>query len=391
MSTTMTRSILTIALLVFGALAYAQPKAKIEKALDRFRANEMEEAIADMHKLLEDEPSEEGWEVLVNMYHYRWKDALDPSARLAKQLMENITMKNHVMEVRDAAKCYRDLVNGCLEASLYSRSTIANYTLRAAIVDHHPDTTRTAAAKESMEKAEDAFAEKNYAAAMGHYRDMLRESPKDYQATLYIGDCHYYLEALDSAAYYFGKAVAMEPELMEPRKYLVDALGHGGRTEEALEQAFYTFRIYPDESMFLKTRDLFKRQKRGFDRHWVLRPGPVNLMGVENQTALKGVWKEYRAAKAELAPYCDENGVVVKEGAPAGAKYLEVYSWQRMLEKGGKLPEEMQFAKRMLDAGDLDLYVFLCVFHHGFYDQYKSFIAANGARVAPFISTRLAE
>lgn len=385
------RSLLVTTLLLHGALMLGQPKAKITKALDRFREGEMEEAIADMRKLIKDDPSEEGWDVLVNMYHYRWKDALDPSARLANQLIEQMTRTNSIKAyVRDAKECYGDLVNACLEASLYSRSTIANYTLRAALVDHHPDTARTEEAKESMRKAEAAFGEKDYTGAMTHYRDMLRASPKDYQATLYLGDCHYFLDALDSAAHYFGKAVAMEPGLMEPRKYLVDALGHGGRTEEALEQALFTFRIYPDESMFLKTRDLYKRKKRGFDRHWVLRPGPVNLIGVD-QPSLKGAWKTYREAKKELAPFCDENGIVVRDGGPAGARYLEVYSWQRMLESAKELPKDMGFAKRMMDSGDLDLYVFLCLFHHGFYGQYKSFVAENGPRIAPFFDQRLAE
>ena len=219
---------------------------------------------------------------------------------------------------------------------------------------------------------------------------MLRLNPGDYQATIYLGDCHYFLNAYDSAAFYFDRGVDMQPDLLEPRKYLVDALGRSYDNEGAMHEAIQTFKIYPDESMFLKLADLYERAGRDLERHWMPRTGPVNAIG-KDQSKLDGPWKAYRAAKDELAPFCDANGIVVKLGAPDGAKYLEVFSWQRMLQQSTDLPKEFDHARRANERGDLDLYVFLCLFHYGFYEQYKAFAATDGDRFDAFLKERLVD
>jgi tetratricopeptide (TPR) repeat protein len=385
------RTIFFLFLCLLTAGALAQPKAKMNKAVEKFREGEMEEAISDMRKLLKKEASEEGWSILVDMYYQRWRDAVDPSARMGKWMgLATFGQGPKTFIARDKVECHRDLLDASIEATLFARSTTASFTLRSAVVDHAVDTARTEEAREAFELAESAFTDKEYTKAMEYYREVLRIMPADYQATIYLGDCHFFLEAYDSAAFYFSRGVAMQPTLLEPRKYLVDALGHAGDNEGALRETMHTFRIYPDESIFLKLGDLHERMGRRFDRHWIPRPGPVNLMGVD-QSALDGPWKEYRAAKEELAPYCDENGIVVKPGAPDGARFLEVFSWQRMLQRAKGLPKEFDFATHLNERGELDLYVFLCVFHHGFYEQYKAFVSTDADRFDAFLKERLAE
>lgn len=384
------RPFLALTLSCMTLAAVAQPRGKMKKAIDKFYDGEMEEAIGDMRQLLEKDPSDEGWSYLVDMYYYRWRDAIDPSRRVANEVMQNFTQSVHTVQVRDKDQCRLDLLYACAEATLYTRSTTASFTLRGAVVDHPVDTARTAAAKEAFENAESAFTDKDYAKAIESYREVLRQMPDDYQSTIYLGDCHFFLEAYDSAAFYFSRGVAMQPTLLEPRKYLSDALAYAGDNEGAMREAIATFWIYPDESMYLKLHDLHKRLGRTFDRRWMPRTGPVNLMNVE-QPPLEGPWKEYRAAKDELAPYCDENGIVVKPGAPEGARFLEVFSWQRMLERSKDLPKEFAFAKHLSDQGELDLYVFLSVFHHGFYEQFKAFAASDGGRFDAFLKDRLTE
>lgn len=384
------KAILLLLAGVTAVAALAQPEAKINKAVEKFQDGKMEEAIADMRKLLKKDASEEGWEVLVDMYYYRWRDAVDPSARMAKWMLLSTTGQGpRTFYTRDQAECYKDMLDACYEGSLYSRSETASFTLRGAVVDHVVDTARSEEARKAFSDAESAFTDKDYSKAMGHYREVLRLNPGDYKATIYLGDCHYFLDAYDSAAFYFARGVEMQPTLLEPRKYLVDALGRGHDNEGAMRETIETFRIYPDESMFLKLADLYERGGHRMQRHWLPREGPVNIVGRE-QSQLEGPWKAYRSAKEELAPFCDANGIVVKPGAPDGAKYLEVYSWQRMLQ-GTDLPAEFDRARLANERGELDLYVFLCLFHHGFYEQYKAFAASDGARFDAFLKERLVD
>lgn len=386
-----TMSMLLATLLVLTSTSVAgQYQKKLKLAVERFDDGEMERAIADTRKLLAKYDEPEIWNTVIGMYYHRYRDAVDPSSRLTRQFMKDLTKKGgvHVMYVRDAKQCLQDLLNACWEASYATTCIDANRYLRNYLVDTEPDTTSSPAAKAAMDSAETAFAEGKYQTAIAHYRQVLGHAHGHYKSTLYIGDCHFYLRDLDSAEFYFRKAMDMQPGLMEPRKYLVDALGIAKKYDEALTEAIPTFFIYPDEGMFLKIRDVCERSGKTFDRHWIRRPVTANRVGFAQDDGT-GLWKHYREARKELEPYCDSSGVVVSTGAPGGARYLEVWAWERMLQNSTEHSEDLAFARKCMHAGYLDCYVFLCLFHHDLYGQFKAFVPQNKERIASFINDLL--
>lgn len=341
----------------------AQSDKKLAKAIERFNNGDADGAIAEVHKLAGPDASSEVWSSLVEMCLYRYQGT-------------------------GSAKDRQALVDVCREAGYTTTNERASMTLRALLVDKdkEPDTVKNEAVGKAMGRAEKAFAKKDYQGAIAGYRDALRIDPHHYKATLYIGDCYYGMKQMDSAIVYFNAAKAMQPELMEPRKYLVDALGGAHQNEAAMQEAMGTFLVYPDESMFLKTADLCDREGKTLERHWLKRGVEANMAGIK-QKGGSGPWKVYRDAKAEIEPYCNADGVVDKPGAPGDAKYMEVYCWQRMLQ--GNVPEELAFAKKMADAGQLDCYVMLCLFHQDFYGQYRAWADANADRVPGFFKQQL--
>jgi hypothetical protein len=196
---------------------------------------------------------------------------------------------------------------------------------------------------------------------------------------------------MDSAAHYFSKGASMCPDLLEPRKYLVDALHFQGRTEDAKEECISTFVVYPDESMFLKLDDACKLEGGDFERHWMRRGCDVNSIG-DTQTRVENrPWNVYQAARDEIAPYCDSNGVITATNDLTEAKYLEVYSWEKMLAAVEGNSPQFAFAKEMHDRGFLDCYVFISLFHFDLYDQYLSFVKDNKVRVQSYVESFLIE
>ncbi len=371
--------LLTATLTFLGGNANLHAQAgnkKLEKAVERFKNGEMDEAIADTRKLLGGKDDEEVWTMLIEMYQYRYQNAVSRAAS-----------GRPVGGAATPQACRNDLIDAAREATYAIICPRANQYLRNLLVDVDPDTVRVPAAAEAMQKAEKAFGAKEYGQAIKEYRNVLKVVPTHYKATMYIGDCFYFLRQQDSAMAYFRKAIAMQPRMLEPRKYLVDALGSSRRNEEALEEAARTFIIYPDEAMFEKVSDAAERLNKRMERGWIKRGVTVDQLGADQDPG-KGPWKRYRDAKTELAPFCNAQGVVDKPGAPEGARYLEVHAWHRMLA-GNDLPKEMAHAKRMEEAGYLDCYVFLCLFHHDLYEQYRAFADAEGDRIVRFISGQL--
>jgi hypothetical protein len=183
----------------------------------------------------------------------------------------------------------------------------------------------------------------------------------------------------------------MHSDLLEPRKYLADALGFCRRNEEAKKECIEAIYIYPDQSMFMKYEDLVERDGRKFNKHWVKRGCEINVIPWTESKTKNPVWANYQAAKNEIKEYCDSSGIIVKPNSLTKSKYLEVYSWEKMLNSSNQLPDELIFAKKMANEGFLDCYVFISVFHFDLYSQYTDFVKNNKDRIKTYIETYLTQ
>jgi len=370
----------------------AQSNIKVNKAIKTFQAGKIDKAIGMMEKIIKKDPSTYNWNLLVNMHYERYEYAKSVAGNaFAALLGQSLGVKMTVEKFARPSQCYFDLVSACKRANLYSQSTMTSQLLRNYFVDHAPDTGVSKEAKAEFDKAEEYFKKKDFESCKECYKKALALEPNYYKATIYIGDSYWYLENMDSAIHYFNKGIKMQPDLLEPRKYMVDALAYSKKYDEAKNACIEAIYIYPDVSMFIKYSDVLNIQKRTFNDHWVKRGCEINLLGYNETKTKDPTWSVYQNAGAEIESSCDSNGLIVKLNDFTKAKYLEVYSWEKMLKSSKELPAELSFAKEMADIGFLDCYVFLSAFHYDMYPQYVDFVKGNKDRIKKYIETYLVE
>lgn len=370
----------------------AQTGRKVESAVTTFNSGKMEKGIKMMQKITDKHPSTENWEMLVNMYYSRYTAAVESDENAINiAFIQMLGVKRKSNLYRSPSVCLKELISKCREAELYSRSTIASQFLRNELIDYEVDTAVSEEARKEFYIAEDYFIEKEYENAIAHYENALRLHPRYYKATLYLGDCYWFLENMDSAIFYFRKGIEINRELLEPRKYLVDALSYARKDKEAKDECIKAISIYPDQSMFLKYEDILKRDHRLFNQHWVKRGCEINSIGVTEAKTKDPFWSVYQQAEEEIKAYCDSNGLILAPNKHTASRYLEVYAWEKMLNSSSELPAGLEFARKMADEGYLDCYVFISQFHVDLYAQFKDFAQKNQSRIQIYMETYLAE
>jgi tetratricopeptide (TPR) repeat protein len=384
------KSLFSIAFVLFSVLVYAQDPVK--DAVDEFKKGEIDKGIKMMNKIVEEDGSNDNWSLLVDMYYYRWDYAKNVASGNLAALIGK-TMGADMKEVKYAspATCYEDMIKACLAANNYSQSPRASQIVRTHFIDHNPDTLVTEKAVKEFDTAEDFFEKKDYAKAKQHFLAAIKIDPGYYKATIYAGDMYWYLEDMDSACYYFRKGIAMQPTLLEPRKYLVDALGFQKKNADAFKECLEAIYIYPDQSMFMKMADLVKRNGKKFNLHWIKRGTLANSMVNETKKTNDKTWQLYVDAKKDVEGYCSKEGLLMPSNSVTPTPYLEVYSWEKMLKNSKSLPNEMRFAEQMMKDGYLDCYVLLSMNTQLLYGQYKHFVANNKEKIKKYIETYLIE
>lgn len=386
----MKRLITLLILFIQLTPTFGQTDKKVEKAIKIFNSGKIDKGIAMMEKIKKRNPSNDNWDMLINMYYHRYEYAKQNLTNaLVVAVGENMGAKMKHEAYTSPNICFEDLVTKCREGSLYSESTKSSQLLRNFFIDYVPDSAISEKAKEEFDTAENFFGKKDYNNSKKYYQNALSIEPNFYKATIYLGDSYWYLNNMDSAIYYFRKGIAMNPDLLEPRKYLVDALGYSKKNEEAKKECINAIYIYPDQSMFMKYADLVNREGKTFNKHWVKRGCEINSVRRKEAKTKDPIWLKYQEAESKIIQYCDSSGVIMKANSLTDAKYLEVYSWQQMLRDSTQLTDELIFAKEMADKGFLDCYIFISAFHFDIYDQYLDFVKNNKDRIRTYMETYL--
>lgn len=153
--------------------------------------------------------------------------------------------------------------------------------------------------------------------------------------------------------------------------------------------------VYPGHNLKYKLLRVLEVENKYLNERRVLRNFFPNDMGNEDQYMLETsfLWGDYRAAKDDVSKYCNEDGII-EENGEFEDRYLEVYSFRKMLEAHpNDLPEHLHFADKMREEGYLDSYVFISLFHVDIYPQFKDFMSheENRVKTLDFIEKYLIE
>lgn len=288
-----------------------------------------------------------------------------------------------------------DFIDVCRRSTIEGTSPTADLYLRILRIDVDVDSAVSEKAKAYYDEGELFFGKQDYDLAALNYRKAFLEDPNYYQAVLYFGDTFWAKEQYDSALFYFAKARDMEPDQMSARIFMVDALREQGLYYRAKKEAIDALMVYPGYNMKNKLEEILYVENKTFNERRITRNFYPNNMGNPDQDMLltSPLWKDYRAAKTDVSKYCNEDGII-EENGEFSDRYLEVYSYRRMLEKHpNDLPESLHFADKMREEGYLEPYIFICLFHFDIYEQFKDYMSveANRIKTAEFIEKYVIE
>lgn len=270
-------------------------------------------------------------------------------------------------------------------------------TLRNKYVDvlYYTDKDISFKSKAFFEKANGEFQAENYQKAAEYYQKSYDEDSSNYKALLYVGDCYYAMEYFGKAAEYFRQAMTMQPMLLEPIKYLSDALAHKGEVDKAFIVAKQSLLVYPDEDMIYKIAEFLDNEgEKKLDRNWVLRLSPTNSVSDlqhRNQFFNEPLhFTHYINALNDVKDYYGEDGLLKAEVNKPLDKYLEVHCWKKMLEATANedIPA-LEYARFMDKQGMLAPYLLISLFNVDLYPQYRNFVDTKPEIAKQFIDNYL--
>lgn len=278
----------------------------------------------------------------------------------------------------------KELINTCRGATASCPDVeMASIMLRTLALDENPDTAIDEDAKPFYNKAEVAFQKGDMEKAIENYKEAINLDSTYYHATMYLGDAYYNAKQYTAAVKYYKKAIALQPGMLEPRKYLVDVYLKLNDGHAASNAAIAALKVYPDVGIWGKLNQALVMEGKSFKRSFFSRrvcpiDSAANYAGEDI-----GNWNNYLEALKEIKPFCNDSGVIVKESSLTKEHYAEVYAWEKMLEKAPQT--SFKKARLLKDDGYLDCYVLLTLFHHDNYKQYVQLMRNQPERVDAYI------
>jgi tetratricopeptide (TPR) repeat protein len=208
--------ILTITLLAASLPAAAQESVRA-KAIDLYQRGRFVEALPLLEQVAAEHPEDP--EIL----------GAQGFALLAAAAAETDGEKKRAMRVR-------------AKKTMLRARELGNKSNLMSVADDLPDDgaephySQDVAVDRAMQEAEADFVKGRYDEAIAGYEKVLALDPKNYHATLFLGDVLYKEKKYDQAGDWFAKAIALQPDVETAYRYWGDALKAQGRSEEALEK-----------------------------------------------------------------------------------------------------------------------------------------------------------
>jgi tetratricopeptide (TPR) repeat protein len=381
-----------IAAPVFAQNYTAAETKSVEKSKALYNKGKYDKAIATINKVLMAHVHDETlWNLRVVYENTRYNEqySKDISA-----LVKKMNQKGTVTVDFDKLKSteYRsELIFACYMATLYAdHQRLASSVLHDMKIEPSVDTAISDEARDYRFKGDEEYALQNYSAAIRQYEKAVSEDSAYYTATFDIAFCYYKDEKYDKAAKWFQKAINLQPEMLNPRYYLVESHINAKEWQQAYDACIEGMIQYPFIGYYEQMEKICDKLDKTFKRHWMEREQMPSMITIANQSiSSEEPWSFYSSAKEKIADYCNDEGIIKKSQSLTEQKYLESYSWEYMLKKSETDDQEFGFARKMQEQGFLDCFTLFSMFHISVWDQYQHLRDNNRAHIKSYIETQL--
>lgn len=384
--------LVTLVLSIPAFAQYTSSEAKsIQKSKDLYNKGKYDKAISTVKKVQNAHLYDNDLWQLRCIYEYdRYETQLlkDIIAILNKAAKGATTFDTEKMK---STTYYSEMIVACYSATLLcEKQEMASLILHEKYLEPSVDTAISDDASEQYNKGNEAYNEQNYSTAIRAYEKALKIDSTYYRATNKIAMSYYKDEKYEKAIPFFRKAIRIEPRMLDPRQYLVSSHMKLKQWQEAYNACVDGIIQYPDVRYFTKLEEIAEKLGKTFNRHWMSRDYMPNVVTSASQTPITDEpWSYYRQAKDKISDYCNDDGVIKKSQSLTEMKYLETYSWEFMLKKSDTENKEFGFARKMQEAGYLDCFVMVSMYHITFSEQYDDFSKKNADRIRTYIDTYL--
>lgn len=391
--------IFTFCLVLTTSISFTQSQKQLNKAIKTYEKN-MTKGIEKLEKYLDKSVSygnDDGWNTLINMKYYQYSQLNEMYEGIQIKVEGeddslNIITANNIKSSMLAGN-NRTFIDACREATIKSTSNKADFHLRKLLIDYDPDSLIGDKALAYFNEAERTFIIGDHKLAILNYKKAVATEPNFYKAHLYLGDVFWLEKEYDSAIYYLNIAKNLQPNLIEPRKYLIDVLTDKQLWFRAKNECIEALCVYPSNDIKYKLQAILRHENKWMNEHKIKKDFYANNMLFETQPTLISPYQSYRAAKNKISPYTSAEGLI-QANEITNESYLEVYSWKEFLkENEDNLPVLFRFAKKMEKENYLDCYILFSFFHVDIYPQFKNFMAVEGnqEKMLRFINEHLIE
>jgi hypothetical protein len=282
---------------------------------------------------------------------------------------------------------YEDYIFSMREASLKSKSSRADANMRTLYFNGDPDTMQ--ADTSQIRQFTIAYEQINTGQLI-EGKETLDEIaavfPNSYSVNMTYYLYYQYKENFDSSKIYLKKTIDLFPLQIEPRENLAKILFSEGNTFRAKKQVEELMVLFPGQDMKGYLSEVLFIEDKKLEEQRLIRPIFPNQIGM-NYDLQKGHWKDYQQAILKVGAFTESTGIIKKNDVTK-EKYLEMYSWKKMLDKNrDSQPKELEFAYKMEAEGFLDCYVFFSNYHIDFAHQAEDWAKSeeNRERTKKFV------
>ena len=392
------KTTLLIILMLTFSLGYSQITKKeskaIEKSIKLYKDKKYDKAIDKLAPVLEThKDNKKLWEINIEIYYQNYLatyNSMNSLVNLFKEIdIENEDGTTSKLSISSNGNFgFDDFIYQCSRSTLLIENiTSSNVYLRNFLVDVPVDTAISKEAKAAFNGAEVEFQKRNFSNAIELYNKALDIEPNYYKASMYLGDCHWAAGRPAKAIDYFKDAVKKQPMLLEPRKYITDAYIDLKELDKALVSCIEGIIVFPDSDMFRRVSDICYEKGMEFNRQWMPRDLELNEIGSEQKAVESTPWRYYREAKSKIQPFCDGNGVIIKQTDLTKQLYLESYCWEYML--ANTKDQQFDFARKAMEGGYLDCFSLISMYHISLHSQFEHFAQNNDSKIKDYFHLML--